>query len=283
MSVTKRTRYEVLRRDDHTCRYCGGQPPDVKLTVDHVIPVALGGSDKPSNLVAACADCNAGKSSTNPDDPLVAVVTEDAVQWGRAMQKATEEFLADRDKAAELRRPFTKAWDRWMVGDKHIPVPSDWAVTIDTLMARGLPPEIIPECVSVAMENRTVTTENKFRYFCGIAWRKLDQLSEQAKEIFDQERTPGARRSVECDPFPHMEMFSVFLDEVFAALRLPRQARKIVETALWYSISKADDTYRSGHSEGCDPEDCKAFQLARDELTSVMAWDMDHLQNLAPE
>lgn len=35
MPVSKRLRYEVLRRDSHTCRYCGGAAPDVKLTVDH--------------------------------------------------------------------------------------------------------------------------------------------------------------------------------------------------------------------------------------------------------
>lgn len=58
MTVSKRIRFEVLRRDNYTCRYCGGSAPDVKLTVDHVMPVALG---DPTNLVTACKDCNAGK------------------------------------------------------------------------------------------------------------------------------------------------------------------------------------------------------------------------------
>ena len=39
MAVSKRTRYEVLRRDNHACRYCGASAPDAKLTVDHVLPV----------------------------------------------------------------------------------------------------------------------------------------------------------------------------------------------------------------------------------------------------
>lgn len=63
MTVSKRLRFEILRRDNHACRYCGGVAPDATITVDHVVPVALGGSDDPSNLVAACKDCNAGKSS----------------------------------------------------------------------------------------------------------------------------------------------------------------------------------------------------------------------------
>lgn len=64
MAVSKRLRYEILRRDNHTCRYCGASAPDVPLRVDHVTPVALGGSDKPENLVTSCEPCNSGKSST---------------------------------------------------------------------------------------------------------------------------------------------------------------------------------------------------------------------------
>ncbi|MYR30536.1 MULTISPECIES: HNH endonuclease [unclassified Streptomyces] len=64
MAVSKRLRYEILRRDKHTCRYCGAHAPDVPLRVDHVLPVALGGSDHPSNLATSCDPCNNGKSST---------------------------------------------------------------------------------------------------------------------------------------------------------------------------------------------------------------------------
>ena len=34
MAVSQCTRFEVLRRDAHTCRYCGSSAPDVKLTVE---------------------------------------------------------------------------------------------------------------------------------------------------------------------------------------------------------------------------------------------------------
>ena len=55
MAVSKRTRFEVLRRDDYTCRYC--RSTENPLTIDHVVPEALGGGNDPSNLVAACRDC----------------------------------------------------------------------------------------------------------------------------------------------------------------------------------------------------------------------------------
>lgn len=78
MAVSKRLRYEVLRRDNHACRYCGASAPDVKLNVDHVIPTSLGGSDKPTNLVTACADCNSGKTSSLPNATPVSDVEQEA-------------------------------------------------------------------------------------------------------------------------------------------------------------------------------------------------------------
>lgn len=64
MAVSKRLRFEILRRDNHTCRYCGASAPATPLRVDHVVPAALGGSDHPSNLVTSCEPCNSGKTST---------------------------------------------------------------------------------------------------------------------------------------------------------------------------------------------------------------------------
>ena len=42
-----------------------------------MIPVALGGTNDPWNLVAACWDCNAGKTSGAPTEELVRQVRDD--------------------------------------------------------------------------------------------------------------------------------------------------------------------------------------------------------------
>lgn len=68
MTLSKRTRFEVLKRDGFRCRYCGTSSLSALLHVDHVIPRAEGGSDDPTNLVAACAACNLGKSDVQLDD-----------------------------------------------------------------------------------------------------------------------------------------------------------------------------------------------------------------------
>jgi 5-methylcytosine-specific restriction endonuclease McrA len=54
-------RFEVLSSHGFACRYCGRRAPFVALEVEHVVPVALGGTSERKNLVPACTDCNAGK------------------------------------------------------------------------------------------------------------------------------------------------------------------------------------------------------------------------------
>lgn len=61
-SLSKRVRFEVFKRDEFTCRYCGRKPPEVILNVDHIVPVVEGGGDEESNLATSCFDCNSGKS-----------------------------------------------------------------------------------------------------------------------------------------------------------------------------------------------------------------------------
>lgn len=81
MSVSQRLRYEILRRDNYTCRYCGAFAPLVRLEVDHVMPRARGGKDTAGNLVTACEDCNGGKSAALPEDWLRAEIEQMARQW----------------------------------------------------------------------------------------------------------------------------------------------------------------------------------------------------------
>jgi hypothetical protein len=56
-------RFEVLRRDNFRCFYCGRRPPEVVLHADHVVPWRAGGPTTLENLHAACSDCNYGKGA----------------------------------------------------------------------------------------------------------------------------------------------------------------------------------------------------------------------------
>lgn len=62
--ISKKTRFEVFKRDKFTCQYCGRMAPDVILEVDHIKPVAEGGGNGMMNLITSCRDCNRGKGKT---------------------------------------------------------------------------------------------------------------------------------------------------------------------------------------------------------------------------
>ena len=67
-TITKKTRFEVFKRDSFKCQYCGATSPDVLLVVDHIKPVVEGGTNEITNLIASCEPCNQGKGARLLDD-----------------------------------------------------------------------------------------------------------------------------------------------------------------------------------------------------------------------
>lgn len=53
----------VMKRDRFSCTYCGVSGQDAELQIDHIIPVAKGGSHHISNLTTACMKCNQEKGT----------------------------------------------------------------------------------------------------------------------------------------------------------------------------------------------------------------------------
>lgn len=61
------SRRNIFKRDRFTCQYCGRQPGQEELTIDHVVPRAQGGISSWENCVLACIDCNAKKADRTPE------------------------------------------------------------------------------------------------------------------------------------------------------------------------------------------------------------------------
>jgi len=93
-------RREVLRRDKHTCQYCGSNR---NLTLDHVIPVSKGGQDTWDNIVTACETCNNRKGNGTPEQAGLVLKTQPkapvhpivafAAQFWREHKKVQEEKM----------------------------------------------------------------------------------------------------------------------------------------------------------------------------------------------
>jgi hypothetical protein len=93
MSLSKRTRFEVFKRDKFTCQYCGKKAPDIVLQVDHIEPKAKGGTDDLVNLVTACDGCNAGKSDIRLSDDSAIVRQRDQLEKLQERQEQIEMML----------------------------------------------------------------------------------------------------------------------------------------------------------------------------------------------
>lgn len=91
-------RFNVFNRDRFTCQYCGRTPPDVVLELEHVVPVAAGGSNKESNLLTACETCNSGKSTKAVADMPESI----ALQLEQRSEHA-EQIKAYRLRASQIR------------------------------------------------------------------------------------------------------------------------------------------------------------------------------------
>lgn len=188
MAVSKRLRFEILRRDNHTCRYCGAHAPAAALRVDHVLPEALGGETVASNLVTACEPCNSGKSSIAPDQQLVDDINQDALRWARAWSVATEQALAEKGRRDDFVRSFLDVWEKFDPSLHNLPADFDGMVTYWHRI--GVPVEIVTEAVFIAMGKNHVPLNATFRYAIGIVRNQITDLEARARALVDAEEAP---------------------------------------------------------------------------------------------
>jgi len=63
ITIPLSVRKYVYGRDNFQCQSCGKQGTETQLNVDHIIPLAKGGSNDLSNLQTLCYQCNQAKSA----------------------------------------------------------------------------------------------------------------------------------------------------------------------------------------------------------------------------
>lgn len=62
----RRSRWWQRRVGPGICYYCNGKFPVKELTMDHLVPLARGGTSNKGNLVPACKECNTRKKTMLP-------------------------------------------------------------------------------------------------------------------------------------------------------------------------------------------------------------------------
>jgi 5-methylcytosine-specific restriction endonuclease McrA len=65
------SRENVYARDDFACGYCGTRKGRPNLTIDHILPRALGGKTEWTNVITCCKPCNGRKANRTPEQAMM--------------------------------------------------------------------------------------------------------------------------------------------------------------------------------------------------------------------
>lgn len=167
-SISKSVRFRVFARDEFTCRYCGQQPPSVQLVIDHIHPVAEGGTNEETNLIASCFECNAGKGK----ELLETLAPNDQDTARMAQEYLEQKQLADLTASArEAREQLKRHLGEYFADVLDFDCPLD-APTISRLvgLAKAHGPELVLEWIDIAAGRDTwYRQSHAMKYINGIA------------------------------------------------------------------------------------------------------------------
>ena len=172
-ALSKKTRFEVFKRDGFVCQYCGSHPPSVILECDHIHPVAAGGGNDIDNLITACFDCNRGKSDTSllevpqtlQNKALAVLEREAQIKGYQSVMDAKKQRLADEgEQVCEVYERFNEGYT---LNEKSM-------VTVRTFVDKLGVHEV---CDAMERAYSKIKRGQEFRYFCGICWNKIKESS----------------------------------------------------------------------------------------------------------
>lgn len=173
-------RFDIFKRDNFTCQYCGLKPPQVVLHVDHINPKSKGGSDTEENLITSCQSCNLGKGSK----PLERIKVPELPSLQDEAQKLEQlkqyqAHLMEKEKFYTAQAKTLMEFWAEMEGQKfpngEYTVPIGLGATVRSFL-RKLSPADIMEAMSIANSRMPgKSDQQKLRYFAGVCWRKIQE------------------------------------------------------------------------------------------------------------
>lgn len=89
--IGARLRAMVLERDGFRCKRCGrGACDGEQMRIDHIVPIAQGGTNDESNLQVLCETCNLGKGARREPIDNSKIVSQLAAIVGKKGKKNKE-------------------------------------------------------------------------------------------------------------------------------------------------------------------------------------------------
>jgi len=172
-SLSKKLRFEVFKRDEFKCQYCGATPPSAILQVDHINPVASGGTNDMDNLVTSCQPCNLGKSKNK-----LSSVPESLREKANRINEAEEQIRGYQEiilQKQERLEDETFAIFKSLLPDQDRINKRDFLTVKNFINALGY--FDVLEAAEIASAKFSYSPSRSFRYFCGICINKKKAVS----------------------------------------------------------------------------------------------------------
>ncbi len=172
-ALSKKTRFEVFKRDAFCCQYCGTTPPNAVLEIDHIQPVSKGGTNNIDNLLTACFDCNRGKSDrlleVAPDSlQAKAEILQEKREQLKAYERLLKKISADQEKQVDsIQSVFQEKFPGYSFTDQ-------FRRSIKINFLTKLPAFEVRDAMSLAISKTFLTDHQKAtKYFCAVCWNMI--------------------------------------------------------------------------------------------------------------
>jgi len=185
MSISKKVRFEVFKRDGFQCCYCGKTPPEVILELDHIDPKSKGGKDDINNLLTACFDCNRGKRDIPLDKAppklsenleVLKLKEEQLKEYRKFVKKLERQKNADIELINEI---YSSFYPEYELAEKFRSV--SVKQFLDKLPLHEVEDAMRKACYKFESGN-SADRENAIKYFCGVCWGKIKRDGRESKK-----------------------------------------------------------------------------------------------------
>ena len=171
-AISTRRRFEIFKRDNFTCQYCGQHPPQAVLEIDHIVPVAAGGDSGNPNLITACKACNRGKGAEKIENRICRHDVSTDVDNLRERKLQLLAYYEYQKEMLEVKNTSLS----YVV--KHceligFSLNQSGCISIKKFLDYFTPIDLCEFIDMASTRARSGRPEDIFRYFCGIAWKKI--------------------------------------------------------------------------------------------------------------
>jgi len=173
-ATSKRLRFEVFKRDNFECQYCGAKPPTTPLEIDHVTPVSKQGMTTIDNLITACFDCNRGKSNIELNNIPPSLSTKLEMKKVAQSQYLQYKKILNQEKNIILEeiliveKIYNLHFDGYIFGER-------FKVDVKNFIKK-LGVVVVEDAMEIACVKIHWNKNDALKYFCGICYTRIKQM-----------------------------------------------------------------------------------------------------------